>query len=598
MKYKFTFLMLAFPFFLGAQNIIFSENFDGLSGAVPTDPATLPYHQVLAAGTCSAANSWKYASSDATGTLCNSCAGRRAAISYTNTCAQDATLVLGPFVSSTPTVDISFTHGYNDFTPVASGDYVQVILRNETAATNKILATYTTDQLNKIYLSTDSVVIGDTYSLQFRYVGDNDWGWTVDNVQVEENCNAPVYLATVIEDCGNAQYSVDVNVSDFGLGTGADLTDGTTSFNNISLNTTYTFGPYTTNIATNVSIDATAYAGCESITGLLGGCMPDVCTDALDIENTSRFGNLMLATAEVEPSPNVNGTSCDATTITTTEADLWYGVQLPINSIDRYLEVSFTFEGASDEVYLLLEDNCASGNASIACEHLVSTGVNSTVVTDFGKATLAGSAVSAQDYRVRVVFRSGSSTGGFSISGELFDATPLPIELTYFDGKAMSNYNELVWTWESVSSFKRIELQRADDGVHFETIHSLPWGKMEGLKSYTYKDFLFTAKSYYRLKLIDENGSYEWSSIRAILNDFTNNAAIFPNPLDVNNLNVYSPFENTLLTIIDSNGRVAKRIQLNQKIEQIELTELLNGVYTVTLQSDQSFLTERLVILR
>lgn len=115
------FLLLFLNSYLQAQ-IFLQEDFTGLSGTVSTDPSEAIY-QIIAAGNCGADMSWKFSTSDATGTICNGCAGRRAQISYSTTCAQDATLVLGPFTPTESTVNISFVYGYNDFTPVQGGDF-------------------------------------------------------------------------------------------------------------------------------------------------------------------------------------------------------------------------------------------------------------------------------------------------------------------------------------------------------------------------------------------------------------------------------------------------------------------------------------------
>ncbi len=177
-------VLLLLNSYLPAQ-VLLQEDFAGLSGAVSTDPSASIY-QILADGTCDAEMSWRFESTNASSTLCNACSGIRAIISFSETCPQDATLVLGNFIAPESTVPISFDYGYNDFSPSVNSDFFQLILYNETLSTGEILLDVGVDMQNANYAEEVAVLPGNEYSLRLRYVGDYDWGMTFDNLLVGE----------------------------------------------------------------------------------------------------------------------------------------------------------------------------------------------------------------------------------------------------------------------------------------------------------------------------------------------------------------------------------------------------------------------------
>lgn len=128
-------------------------------------------------------NIWHIDTTDAVSAPCSSCTGNRAMIEYSSSCTQDQTLVEGIFTPTTTTVDISFDYGYDD--GGASDNFI-VTLYNE--STTSVVATL----LNLIadadtsYTGSQAVTAGQNYSIRVQYVGDNDWGASIDNILVTE----------------------------------------------------------------------------------------------------------------------------------------------------------------------------------------------------------------------------------------------------------------------------------------------------------------------------------------------------------------------------------------------------------------------------
>ena len=75
-------------------------------------------------------------------------------------------------------------------------------------------------------------------------------------------CTLPVATFSVVTDCGNGQFFVDVTVSSTGDASGIDISDGTSIFQtNVGLGT-YTVGPFPASSSPTLSIDGSLYGGC------------------------------------------------------------------------------------------------------------------------------------------------------------------------------------------------------------------------------------------------------------------------------------------------------------------------------------------------
>jgi hypothetical protein len=109
-------------------------------------------------------------------------------------------------------------------------------------------------------------------------------------------------------------------------------------------------------------------------------------------------------------------------------------------------------------------------------------------------------------------------------------AQPLPVTLISFTGKAKEKANELSWKTSSEVNFSHFEIQRSVNAKVFEKI-----GNQASNESgnYTFLDSDSRGgKAYYRLKMIDLDGTYGFSRIISIENDAEKAVVgnFYPNP--------------------------------------------------------------------
>jgi hypothetical protein len=91
----------------------------------------------------------------------------------------------------------------------------------------------------------------------------------------------------------------------------------------------------------------------------------------------------------------------------------------------------------------------------------------------------------------------------------------LPLELTVFEAKNEESSITLNWTTENEFDFSGFELQRSVDGINFSKIAFLQSTGTNETANYRFtdKDVVSSNPYFYRLKMIDNDGSYSFSGI-------------------------------------------------------------------------------------
>ncbi|MBL7725985.1 MAG: T9SS type A sorting domain-containing protein [Chitinophagaceae bacterium] len=96
---------------------------------------------------------------------------------------------------------------------------------------------------------------------------------------------------------------------------------------------------------------------------------------------------------------------------------------------------------------------------------------------------------------------------------DLYQHTVLPATLTDFSGTGYAEYNQLKWTVTQEQSLLRYELERSTDGSSFIRVASITAQNSPVEVSYNHNDITSLFETYYRLKMIDIDGTITYSSV-------------------------------------------------------------------------------------
>ena len=179
----------------------------------------------------------------------------------------------------------------------------------------------------------------------------------------------------------------------------------------------------------------------------------------------------------------------------------------------------------------------------------------------------------------------------------VYNSIVTPLRLESFNAKANINKTSTV-TWRTASEVNTLsfQIERSVDGVFYSSVGMV---KAAGkpVNEYSFVDRLEGASSkyFYRLKMIDRDGSYSYSWVVKINFASSKVLSIFPNPA------------HTEVTLISAerrgefsyaSGVIVIKGKMTNSQTKFNLMKLSVGVYKVTLTTPTQNFTESLVIKR
>ena len=117
---------------------------------------------------------------------------------------------------------------------------------------------------------------------------------------------------------------------------------------------------------------------------------------------------------------------------------------------------------------------------------------------------------------------------------QTINAVVTPVKLASFDAALFGNKVNISWTTANEINSSRFEIERSSDGKTFVLAGKVNATSNSSVtRSYTYTDGIasFSGTVYYRLKLVDKNGSFSYSSIKSITSVSGNHFSVYPNPV-------------------------------------------------------------------
>ena len=166
----------------------------------------------------------------------------------------------------------------------------------------------------------------------------------------------------------------------------------------------------------------------------------------------------------------------------------------------------------------------------------------------------------------------------------------LPVEWMFFTGENMNDHNQLQWATASEKDAAQFEVERSYDAVSFEKIGTVrAAGTSSETNFYGFNDYnMQNGANYYRLKLVNIDGTSEYSEIVVVENKVeADNFSFYPNP--TSNEFFYSfatdRNEDIRIEILDMLGRVVKiqnfNVSVGKNNQMINISDLTAGTYNV-----------------
>ena len=181
------------------------------------------------------------------------------------------------------------------------------------------------------------------------------------------------------------------------------------------------------------------------------------------------------------------------------------------------------------------------------------------------------------------------NNGGANIS------QPQPIILFSFLAAKQSGKAVLNWKIQNEINAAKFIIERSADGINFIRIDSL---SASDTSQYNFIDVQpLPGINYYRLKLIERNGAYTYSTKRKL--NFSNNAddiLIYPNPVTSETIFISASANCSSAILYDASGKLIKNFVLQGTENTIKIKGILKGIYLMKIISANSTHTEKIMV--
>jgi hypothetical protein len=192
--------------------------------------------------------------------------------------------------------------------------------------------------------------------------------------------------------------------------------------------------------------------------------------------------------------------------------------------------------------------------------------------------------------------------GGYKQLSFNMGSTTLPITLVKWSATALSNGNSLLqWQTSNAVSFHYFEVQRSTDGVQFQDIQQVLY--VDSLSNYAYTDpFAWNGDLYYRLAMVDQDGSITYSSIAVLHRSASQSIKIYPTVVENGTLFIASTqaISQARLELFDMTGRRILEKEWATLTGPVSLSlqaGLPAGVYCAKVSDGHGMLAKQLIIV-
>ena len=173
-----------------------------------------------------------------------------------------------------------------------------------------------------------------------------------------------------------------------------------------------------------------------------------------------------------------------------------------------------------------------------------------------------------------------------ALQGNVVISSPLPVTWRYFTAVEKEAGMQLSWGTAAERNNRRFVVERSTDGVSFTDLQSLSGASnSDGANDYSYMDSnVPLGKVFYRIRQEDEDGSYTWSKVIAVVKASVKaDLHVWPNPAK-NELHIKDQGnrQGSVVYIYNMQGQLCHTQNLTGR-GQVDISKLKAGLYQLVL---------------
>lgn len=173
----------------------------------------------------------------------------------------------------------------------------------------------------------------------------------------------------------------------------------------------------------------------------------------------------------------------------------------------------------------------------------------------------------------------------------------VPLNLTFFNASLINKEVALVWKTTNENNVDGFIIEKSNDARNFKQFGFVA-AKNTANATYSCYDVLEAGVSYYRLKMIDKDGSFKYSSVVVLTTKQSTKLEVFPNPI-VNTATLAHEIAGTKATIkvvnLEGKNIFAQNIQTGATQTSLDVSKLIKGNYLIVFENEGSRATIQFV---
>ncbi|MEP7252712.1 MAG: T9SS type A sorting domain-containing protein, partial [Ginsengibacter sp.] len=189
----------------------------------------------------------------------------------------------------------------------------------------------------------------------------------------------------------------------------------------------------------------------------------------------------------------------------------------------------------------------------------------------------------------------------WDVAFRAIETSVLPLQAYAFSGYRRMSENYLDINISNADNVKNIFIERSSNGTDFTSLSNAvaTWNSLAGKHSYIDKE-PFKGNNFYRLKILDKDGSISYSKIIKLSNNLVK-FGVYPNPVK-DNVILNIDEGKYQIKISDQNGRIVESKFASASgnfVIKIPVNKLSSGIYYLSVQDEQGNLigNEKLTVI-
>jgi Secretion system C-terminal sorting domain len=182
-----------------------------------------------------------------------------------------------------------------------------------------------------------------------------------------------------------------------------------------------------------------------------------------------------------------------------------------------------------------------------------------------------------------------TSTREFNVS--------ITLPLRFLNFKAEEKQAAVLLNWKTTDEVNTsyFEVERSNDGLHFEKTGSVTATNRAGINDYVFYDkTAIKGINYYRIRQVDKDGRFIYSAI-VYVNIAVAKLRVYPNPV-TKFVTIDKISKGGTIIVLDNEGRQLMQLKNNNAHSiKIDVLQLPAGIYTLCVYDGKVIMTEKFI---